>query len=833
MKNLIYRKYCLIIVSLVLVSIHIQAQSGVWTKFGDMPERRYGHTVDEINGKVYVIGGAIDEGSEIPTHSLIYDLFSGEWSQMDLYNNSIRGAHNSCVVDSKLYIVGGNDGVRTVATMEMFDPDSGKWISKPSMPTDRGLAACAAIDEKIYVIGGIRGSLSSPDYSGINKVEVYDTKSDTWTHMADMPTKRWGCSAVAFEGKIYVFGGCTFGSPTITYNTVEVYDSKTNTWTTKLAKMPTPRYCLTSYLLDSLIYVIGGWYHSSNGPIYDKVEVYNPVTDEWKIVKSLPAKLAVLASTAIDGKIYVFGGARTTHPNYGTSAIYVFSQTKIPAGNVSGTWALANSPYHIIGEITIPNDSTLTIEPGVEVIFKGHYKFNVQGRLLAIGTKNDSIRFTAEDKDAGWHGIRFNQTLSTNDTSKLIYCSFRYGKANTGSGLDSAGGAIMISRFDKVVVSNSLFEQNWSYGNIDETGGAAIFIEWASPLIKENTLKNNLGIGAIKCIYTSSAKLLNNSFLYNGGPYGAIVCGYSSLNQPTISNNIISNNHSYGAGGIFFYAGSYAKVENNIIINNVGLLGGGIVCTAASPVLINNTIAYNSAPNSGGIYCEANSNPVFINNILYGNTAATGNQVFIDDAASDPIFIYNDVQGGKEGFEGDGSGINYSGLYENNIDADPLFKDTALVNYSLSNSSQCIGAGIDSIEVAGVWYYAPSFCKMGNPRPSPSGSNPDIGAYENLLGTFVGVKEELKVPKEFALFQNYPNPFNPSTKISWQSPVSSRQTLKIFDLLGREVATLIDEEKPAGSYEVTWNATNLPSGVYFYQLKAGSFTATKKLLLLK
>ncbi|MFO7525910.1 MAG: T9SS type A sorting domain-containing protein [Ignavibacteriaceae bacterium] len=89
------------------------------------------------------------------------------------------------------------------------------------------------------------------------------------------------------------------------------------------------------------------------------------------------------------------------------------------------------------------------------------------------------------------------------------------------------------------------------------------------------------------------------------------------------------------------------------------------------------------------------------------------------------------------------------------------------------------------------------------------------------------------VPTDFALHQNYPNPFNPATIISWQSPVGSWQTLKIYDLLGREITTLIDEYKPAGSYEVEFNASLLASGTYFYRLSAGSFTYTKKLLLMK
>jgi photosystem II stability/assembly factor-like uncharacterized protein len=89
------------------------------------------------------------------------------------------------------------------------------------------------------------------------------------------------------------------------------------------------------------------------------------------------------------------------------------------------------------------------------------------------------------------------------------------------------------------------------------------------------------------------------------------------------------------------------------------------------------------------------------------------------------------------------------------------------------------------------------------------------------------------VPQGFALLQNYPNPFNPSTVNSWQSPVGSWQTLKVYDALGREVATLVNEYKPAGKYKVEFNGSNLPSGVYLYKLTAGNFTAVKKLMLLK
>ena len=85
----------------------------------------------------------------------------------------------------------------------------------------------------------------------------------------------------------------------------------------------------------------------------------------------------------------------------------------------------------------------------------------------------------------------------------------------------------------------------------------------------------------------------------------------------------------------------------------------------------------------------------------------------------------------------------------------------------------------------------------------------------------------------YSLAQNYPNPFNPSTKISWQLPVGSQAILKVYNILGREVATLVNEYKPAGKYETEFSTEALPSGVYFYQLRAGEYVTTKKMILLK
>jgi hypothetical protein len=118
--------------------------------------------------------------------------------------------------------------------------------------------------------------------------------------------------------------------------------------------------------------------------------------------------------------------------------------------------------------------------------------------------------------------------------------------------------------------------------------------------------------------------------------------------------------------------------------------------------------------------------------------------------------------------------------------------------------------------------------------------------YSIDLTGITEVKPEKLITKNFVLEQNYPNPFNPTTKIKFtiqtppvSSPLAKRKTkeglvtLKVYNTLGEEIVTLINEEKPAGEYEVEFNGSNLPSGVYFYQLRENYYTETKKMVLMK
>ncbi|MBK7500556.1 MAG: T9SS type A sorting domain-containing protein [Ignavibacteriales bacterium] len=107
------------------------------------------------------------------------------------------------------------------------------------------------------------------------------------------------------------------------------------------------------------------------------------------------------------------------------------------------------------------------------------------------------------------------------------------------------------------------------------------------------------------------------------------------------------------------------------------------------------------------------------------------------------------------------------------------------------------------------------------------------GWTTELSTSITSIKNEAALPTVFALEQNYPNPFNPSTMISYSIPQSSFVTLKVYDILGNEITTLVNETRSAGKYEVRFDASELSNGVYFYTVNADNFTSTKKMLLMK
>ncbi|MBT8189324.1 MAG: T9SS type A sorting domain-containing protein [Bacteroidia bacterium] len=458
------------------------------------------------------------------------------------------------------------------------------------------------------------------------------------------------------------------------------------------------------------------------------------------------------------------------------------------SGEVSGVWAVENSPYLVIGDIDIPDSQTLIIEPGVEIFFSGHYRFDIHGQLLAIGTKENNITFRAQNSSTSWNGLRFNEISTSNDSSKIIYCKIQDGFPIGPTEDDKSGGGISVISVNKLLVAHCEITNNKTEGNA-ATGGAGIGIKNSSPIISQNFIANNVAEGG----HGGGLAIANNS-------------------NPVIINNIIYNN-------------------TVMLANGEGGGGGGVVVTTSHPVLMNNTIINNQANHGGGFDFIFGSATV-INSIVYGNSAThVGDQVhFGFDYTSS--FLNCSIGGGKDAFAQDHTvgSPNFIGFYEYNIDANPKFLNDG-EDFGLSEDSPCIGMGINTVEIDGNWYQAPSTDFYGLPRPRPESSNCDIGAIEH--GELVSGLKELDFKKVPLTLQAFPNPFTSSTVLKYNLRNPAEITLRIVNLQGQEIDVLFPKFQQAGEQRIEWKAVGIKEGIYLAVLQSEKELASIKMIVQK
>jgi len=162
---------------------------------------------------------------------------------------------------------------------------------------------------------------------------------------------------------------------------------------------------------------------------------------------------------------------------------------------------------------------------------------------------------------------------------------------------------------------------------------------------------------------------------------------------------------------------------------------------------------------------------------------------------------------------------------KNNITGHPLFLDSNSIssvnNFKVRSNSNCINSGIQITGITTDYF--------GTTRKS----TPTIGFYEWTFGSGINQNPSNDIPKSFSLKQNYPNPFNPNTKIGFNLPEKAYVKLKVYDITGKEITELVNQNLNSGSYRYNWNPIDLSSGVYFYELIANDFTKTKRMLLAK
>ena len=398
---------------------------------------------------------------------------------------------------------------------------------------------------------------------------------------------------------------------------------------------------------------------------------------------------------------------------------------------VSGIW---NADQDITGEINIKQGSILTINPGVTVTFNDYNKFRIYGQLIAVGTEQDSIIFTAQNQVTGWHGIRFMDT-NTNDqnNSQIEYCKIQYSSANEGYYLDLRGGAICCENSSNLIIDHSEIsyckasERGVSYGGL---GGGIYCHNGSDPLIQNTILAYNQAHYGGALVARNSRPTLKNvtitqntAFVFGGGIYSCINA------SPIIKNTLLFDNTAQETGAAVCIDEADVYMERvHIYDNNAAGYGGGVyVRDGGTATIVNATITGNNATNTrgDGIYCYNNASLNLINSIVWDNDNNDNLNEITFSPNDDPCSImiaYSDIENGEANITTNGNGtVDWN---ENNLSIDPLFLTDS--NYILHFNSPCNNTGINQYS----WENQQLFSYESNEY---SGNFPEIGFYESVL----------------------------------------------------------------------------------------------------
>ncbi len=461
-------------------------------------------------------------------------------------------------------------------------------------------------------------------------------------------------------------------------------------------------------------------------------------------------------------------------------------------GNVSGTWECDR--IYVDGDILVPEGDTLEIKSSVDwVLITGPYQIKVEGVLLAHGTEEREIKFQGTTlATMQWRGILFNATNTRSvGASVLEYCRFDY--ANSVNDGFPNGGALCIYNSDDVLVKDCYFYANNAYL------GGAVYIESSNPRFESCEFRNNG--------HTTSAQL---NILTGAGGAMYIKNSNPSMHDLTFRNNTAND------GAAIFLDHSSPKISNILVVENIASgFAGGIFISNSSPHIVNMTSADNTANMAGGTFSimNANSRPTIINSIMFDNSKP---EIFINEGT--PTVTYSIID----------SAVTQAYFGTGCLTDDPMLtdNDSYLLTFTNQNKSIAIDAGHpDSIDT-----FIGDYAGRGETRA-------DMGYYGGRLTGITTAVIDINsdnYPVDYMLANNYPNPFNPTTTIAYVLPRSSFVELSVFSLNGKKIQTLVDQQQTPGSYTLTFNASNLPSGVYFYRLNVkGEFSQVNKMILLK
>ncbi len=513
-------------------------------------------------------------------------------------------------------------------------------------------------------------------------------------------------------------------------------------------------------------------------------------------------------------------------------------------GNINSDAFLTNSKRYLLrGFVNINSPVTLTIQPGTiiygEKSSKGTLIINRGAKLIADGTQNQPITFTSQQAKGlrgpgDWGGIIITgfATINVPGGTAVIEggTGTVYGGGATPNDDDNSGTL----RYVRIEYPGIAFLPDNEINGLTMGGvGRGTTIEHIQVSFSGDDSYEWFG-GTVNAKYLIACNGVDDDFDTDFGYRGKIQFAFG-LRNPNIADISGSNGFESDNDG----TGTFNTPRTQPWFTNFTIVGP-----------MNDTSAVVNPNFRRGAHLRRSTQTSIYNSIVMGYPIG----LLIDGANSanaalgDTLQIRNSIWAGLRAGNGiitNASGFNVNTWFNNASYGNRTFIQPSEVGltdpFNLSNpnpiptslSSAVSGASFTNARLQDPFFTPTSYIGAFSPTDVRwdaiwTNYKPDSTNYVTGIETNVGY-----IPSEFKLDQNYPNPFNPSTFISYSLPNSGNVSIKVYDVIGREVAEIVNEFQTAGKYVVSYSANSLSSGIYFYRLTSGSYTSTKKMNFIK
>jgi len=842
-----------------------------------------------VGGSFGVVGGLVTPVSNIA----LYNPSTNTWSQLGTgTNNGVSGGSPTsvnalAVLGNDLY-VGGNftqAGGVSANYVARYNPTTNNWSALGSGSSN----GVSGIVRALVVLGNdlyVGGSFGQASGKSANNVARFNPATDTWsvlgTGSSNGLNNQVSAMAVDGQGNLYVGGGFSSAGG-VSANRVALYNPTTNSWSALGTGAGGVSGNVSALAVLGNDLYVGGNFTQAGGVFANNVARYNPTTNSWSALGTgaggVDGDISALAVVGND--LYVVGNF--SRANAGGTSGSVVNVNRIARFNVTtNAWgaltgagggngvngnifaiATAGSDLFVGGSFTEVNfGGTVNAQVGANRIARFNTTTNTWSTLGSGGIGvNESLPYPSDVSSFALAG----SNLYVGGTFKRVggVRAENIALFNTTTNTWSAIGVINDPVAELLLVDNNLYV----VGSFTRISGLT-----ANRVARFNITNNTwsaLGTGSGNGVNTTASALaMVGSDLYIGGGFSFANVGGTVVNANCIVRFNTTTN-TWSALGTGSGNGVNGRVNALAVVGNDLYVGGNFTQANVGGTVVNaNYIArFNTTTNTWSALGTGSGNGVngdvralaVLGNDLYvggnftqanvGGTVVNANYIARFNTTTNTWSTLgtgssNGVNSTVTSMSVDGQNNVYVGgefTAAGGVSANRVarFNTTTNVWSALTGTGNGNGVGFKTAYVSRVTaitvvgsdlYLGGNFTQANVGGTSPIAS----ACIARWIGGATNVEPiSIDMPSTYLLQQNYPNPFNPNTTISFSIPTSEFVTLKVYDVLGREIATLVNENLSAGSYSYNFDAKNLTSGVYLYKLQAGKYSETKKMLLSK